>query len=324
LTPEQKKKNPWHLYRGEKERADKLEQQIAEAKASSLAETERAELQSRIEKAEAKTKEYEEEIRFKSYEKSDEFKTKYEEPYAKAWDKHMRDLSQVPVLGEDGNQRMAKHEDLLDLMNLPLAEARKMANEKWGEFSQDAMIARKEIRDLFEKKTQALDEARKTGADREKQFQENAKKWREQTQAHIKATWDSEHQKAMEHPVNGEFFKPVDGDETRNQILGKGFALVDAAFSKSTTDPRLTPEEREAVIRKQVAVRNRAAAFGPMKYLILKLRQQLADLEKAHSQLQGSTPPAGGGTAAAGPGAPQGGSARDKMRAAGDKYARSS
>ena len=321
ITPEQKKKNPWVLYREEKARAQKLETQIAEAKASSLAETERAQFQEKITKAESKLKEYEDEIRFKSYEKSDEFKTKYEKPYEDAWTKHVHDLNGVTVI-EDGNARPMVANDILDLVNLSLPDARKLANEKWGEFAQDAMLARKEIKDLFEAKTKALDEARKTGADREKTFQENAKKWREGVQKQIKETWDVANKAALDSPVNGEFFKPVEGDDTRNQLLGKGFALVDEAFSKSPTDEKLTPEERAAIVKKHAAVRNRAAAFGPMKYLISKLRQQLAELEKKQKEMNGSTPPAGGGTSSGGGSAPSSGNARSRMHDAGDKYAR--
>jgi len=105
--------------------------------------------------------------------------------------------------------------------------------------------------------------------------------------------------------------------------LGKGFALVDEAFGKNPNDPNLTPEERASIVKKHAAVRNRAAAFGPMKYLIAQLRKKLADLEKTAGELKASTPPAGGGTSAGGGGgAPAGGSARDRMRQAGEKWAK--
>lgn len=322
ITPEQKKKNPWVLYRESEKKVKALESQIVEAKSSSLAETERAQFQEKIEKSEAKLKEYEDEIRFKSFEKSPDFKRDYEVPYEKAWEKHVRDLRGVTVLDDAGASRPMEAKDILDLVNLELPDARKLATEKWGDFAQDAMSARKEIRDLFEKKTQALDEARKNGADREKTFQENAKKWRDNVQKQIKETWDTSNKAALEHPVNGEFFKPVEGDDTRNQLLGKGFALVDEAFGKNPNDPNLTPEERASIVKKHAAVRNRAAAFGPMKYLIAQLRKKLADLEKTAGEMRSSTPPAGGGTAGPGGGAPGGGTARDRMRQAGDKYAK--
>ena len=322
ITPDQKKKNPWVLYREEKKRADKLEQSVNEAKSASLAETEKAQYEERITKTEAKLKEYEDEIRFKSYEKSDEFKTKYQLPYEQAWTKHVKDLRGVTILDDAGNSRPMAANDILDLVNLELPDARKLATEKWGDFAQDAMLARKEILDLFEKKSQALDEAKKTGADREKTFQENARKWREGVQKHIKETWDAANKAALDNPNYGEFFKPVEGDDTHNQLLGKGFALVGEAFGKNPNDPKLTADERAAIVRKHAAVYNRAAAFGPMKHIIGLLRQKIAELEKASKELRGSTPPAGGGTAAPSNGAPSGGSARSRMHSAGDKWSK--
>ena len=320
VPPEDKKKNPWKLYRAEKERATALERQISEAKTGSLAETEKAQYLERIEKAEAKLKTYEDEIRFKSYEKSDEFKTKYEQPYEQAWNRHMAELRQVPVLAADGTQRLATPEDLLELVNLPLGEARKLANEKWGDFSQDAMTARKECRDLFEAKNIALEEARKTGSEREKQMQEQGQKWRTDTTKHVTDTWKQANEAALSDPNNGEFFKPAEGDETRNQLLGKGFALVDKAFSENPYDPKLTPEQRADVVKRHAAVRNRAAAYAPMKYLLNKLRAEVAALKKSNGQLKGSEPPRAGGTQANG--APASTSARDRMRAAGEKWAK--
>lgn len=321
ITPEQKKQNPWKLYREEKERAAKLEKQISEAKSASLAEKEKAEYQERIEKAEKRLKEQEDELRFKSYEKSEEFRTKYEQPYERAWEKHMKDLRGVTVAGDDGVARPMEAKDILDLVNLELPDARKLAVEKWGDFAQDAMLARKEIRDLFEAKTNALDEARKTGADREKQFEENRKKWVEGVQKHIKETWEAANQAALNDPKNGEFFKPVEGDDKWNELLTKGFQRVDQAFGKNPMDPKLTPEERAKAVREHAAVRNRSAAFGPMKYIIARLRAEIEALKKANQEFKGSQPPSGGGTAAPSGGAPTG-NARDRMHAAGDKYAK--
>ena len=293
---------------------------MSEAKSASLAETEKAKYEERITKAEAKLKEKEDEIRFKSYEKSDEFKAKYEQPYEAAWERQWADLREVTINGDDGVARPVVHQDILDLMNLSLPDANKLAREKWGDFANEAMAARKELRTLFNAKITALEEARKTGADREKQFEENRKKWQDGVQKHIKDTWDAANQAAASDARNGEYFKPVEGDDTRNQLLGKGFALVDEAFGKNPMDPKLTPEERAAVVRKHAAVRNRAAAFGPMKYIIARLRAEVEALKKANGEFKGSQPPAGGGTSAGGA-APTSG-AKDKMRAAGDKYAR--
>ncbi|HTQ50761.1 MAG TPA: hypothetical protein VMJ12_08615 [Candidatus Acidoferrales bacterium] len=316
--PDQKNKNPWKLLRAEKERAAALERQVEEAKSSSLAETEKAKYEERIQKAETKLKEYEDEIRFKSYEKSDEFKTKYEEPYEKAWSKHMHDLRGVTVLDDGGNSRPMTATDILDLVNLELPDARKLATEKWGDFAQDAMLARKEIRDLFESKNNALAEARKTGSEREKQLQERGKKWMDDTKKHVSQTWESANKAVLSNADIGEFFKPVEGDDTVNQLLGKGFALVDKAFSENPMDPKLTPEQRTEVVRRHAAVRNRAAAFGRMKHEIRKLREEVAALKKSNGQFKASEPSRAGGTSTTA--VPAATKARDRMYQAQEKW----
>ena len=264
------------------------------------------------------SKRTEDEIRFKSYEKSSEFQTKYEQPYNDAWQKHMNDLRGVTITGEDGQVRPMEAKDILDLVNLELADARDLADAKWGKFAGDAMTARKEIRDLFHTRSKALEEARKTGAEREKQMSERTQRYQRETNAQIKTTWEAANQAAIADSKNGEFFKPSEGDDTRNQLLGKGFALVDKAFSENPLDPKHTPEQRADIVRRHAAVRNRAAAFGPMKYIIAKLKQQIADLEKANGKFKESEPPAAGGTAAGG--TPQLSSGKAKLEAARAKW----
>lgn len=322
-TPEteakDKKQNPWKLLKAETARANQLERQIAEAKSSSLAETEKSEYLARIEKAEAKIKEYESEIQFKSYEKSEEFKTKYEQPYERAWQKHMKDMRGVTVFEDDVSRPMEAN-DILELVNLDLPTARKVANEKFGDFAGDVMIARKEIRDLYESKALALEEAKKTGADRERQMKEHSQKWQANTSKHVKETWEAANQAALNDPNNGEFFKPVNGDETRNQLLGKGFDLVDKAFSAVVMDPKNTPEQRAEAVRMHAAVRNRAAAFGPMKYLVKKLRAEVESLKKSNGQFKESEPSRAGGVSSPNGAAPV--RARDKMLQASEKHFR--
>ena len=321
VDPKDKKQNPWKLYRQEKERAAQLERQIAEAKTSSLAESERARYIEDQQKLEAKLKTYEDEIRFKSYEKSEEFATKYEQPYNDAWQRHMQDLRGVTITGEDGVARPMQASDILDLVNLELPDARNLADEKWGKFASDAMQARKEIRNLFEAKNKALDDAKKTGAEREKQTRERATKWQQDTTKFIAEKWTGFKQAALKDPKIGEFLNPADGDDTRNQLLGKGFALVEKAFAVNPMDAKLTPQQREEAIRDHARVYNRAAAYGPMRYVITKLQSEIAALKKSNGEFKKSTPPTGGG------GGPQGGapattSARDAMRRAGERYSK--
>jgi hypothetical protein len=110
---------------------------------------------------------------------------------------------------------------------------------------------------------------------------------------------------------NGPFFKPVEGDEHWNQRLAKGFELVDRAFAENPLDPNLTSEQRAAVVRRHAAVRNRAAAFGPLKYKVSQLETKVAELTKELEQFKGSTPTVGDRRAATGIGQPA--SAREEV-----------
>jgi hypothetical protein len=136
----------------------------------------------------------------------------------------------------------------------------------------------------------------------------------------VGTVWNEANAEAVADRENGQYFKPVEGDDTRNQLLGKGFALVDKGFSENPMDPKLTPEQRTEVVRRHAAIRNRAAAFGPLKYLVKKLTQEVADLKKANGQFKTSAPPTAGGTSTPSAGATT--SARERMRQAGEKYVR--
>ena len=320
VPADKKKQNPWQTVRTLEKQVETLQREVSSAKSASLAEQEKSQYLERIEQAEAKVKTYEDEIRFKAYERSEEFATKYEKPYNAAWERAMKDMRGVTITGEDGVARPMEAKDILDLVNLELPDARELADAKWGKFAGDAMTWRKEIRNLFESKAIALDEARKNGAERERQTGERTQRWQKEANEHVKTTWNTENQRALSDPVNGEFFKPSEGDETRNQLLGKGFALVDKAFAENPMDPRHTPEQRAEIVRRHAAVRNRAAAFGPMKYIIAKLRSQLAELEKANARYKESEPSTAGGSQATSGAQPLTG--RAKMLAAQDRFAR--
>jgi len=312
----------WRRYEEEKKKRVELEQRLETSKTSALAEEERTEYLSRIEKLETARKADQDELRFRAYEKSEEFQTKYEQPYKQAWDKAIKELREVPIIGEDGaTTRPMRPEDILDLVNLGLPDARRLAKEKWGYFADDAMAARQDIKRMFDARTEALEEAKKNGAEREKQFKERNQKWQSETTKFIGEKWNGFNQAALKDPKIGEFLNPVEGDDTRNQLLGKGFALVDKAFAANPMDPKLTPQQREEAIRDHARVRNRAAAYGPMRHEITKLRAEVEQLRKANGQFKESTPPTGGGGTETN-GRPAATSAREAMRQAGLKHVR--
>lgn len=285
------KVNPWKLVEEYKTKLSAVEQQIAQSKTATLAEQEKKAYEEKVARAEARAKELDEEIRFVNYSKSEEFKKQYQEPYQEAWKNAMSELSELTVQDE-ANQivRPATAEDLLNLVNLPLGKARELAVATFGDFADDAMAHRKEIRRLFDAQTKALDTAKKAGEERDKARSDGYKKFITEASTRIKEHWDKTNQAILSDPKYGQYFKPVDGDEEGNQRLAKGFELADRAFSENPMDPSLSPEVRASIVKRHAAVRNRAAAFGRLVHQNQKLSEELAEARKTISSYKGSEP----------------------------------
>lgn len=289
------KVNPWKLIDEYKTRLAAAEKAALDAKGSVVPEEERKTITERLQKAETRAKELEDHIRYVDYSKSEEFKTKYQEPYEKAWGRAISELKEIYVTDPGSDQpREATVDDLALLINQPLGKARELANAMFGDFADDVMAHRKEIRNLFEAQSGALEEARKNGADRLKQQQESMQKVGEQIKNFVSNTWKAANDEAVNHAEYGQYFKQREGDKDWNQRLGKGFELVDKAFSQNPMDPKLSAEDRANVVRMHAAVRHRAAAFGALVFNLKKQTDRVAQLEKELAQYKGSEPTTGG------------------------------
>lgn len=294
------KTNPWKLVDEFKGRAATLEKELAEVRKSIVPEHDRKALESRAQTAEARLKELEDEIRYVNYQKHPDFVKNYQQPYENAWKVATAELSEISIVDPTSQQqRPATPEDLMQLVNLPLGQARAIADQVFGPFADDVMAHRKEIRTLFEKQSQALKEAKEAGSLREQQQREQQEKTQSELSGQIRELWERSNNQLLEDPQIGSFFKPREGDSDWNERLTKGFQLVDQAFSQNPTDPKLSPEQRAQVVRRHAAVRNRAAGWGAVKYENTKLRAQVEELTKELSQYKESTPPAQGTTSSA-------------------------
>lgn len=285
-----KKVNPWKLVEEYKAKLATMEKQNAEKSAAIVPEQERKAIQEAREKAEARAKELEEEIRFVNYEKSSEFKDKYDAPYNKAWTNATKELGEITVDDGNGGQRPATAQDLLAIVNQPLGRARELADQLFGNFADDAMAHRKEIKNLFEQRQQALEDAKKNGAEREKKtFEERAK---QQAQINAKTTeyWDKFNKEAQSDPEHGKYFTPLEGDQEGNQRLAKGFELANRAFRESPLDPNISEEERQARVKRHAAVLNRAAAYGRQKLWIQQRDVEIAELKAKLKQYEENEP----------------------------------
>jgi hypothetical protein len=310
------KVNPWSKLKEKEGIISDLQKQLEESKKSLAPESERKAIAERLQKAETRAKELEDEIRYVNYQKTEEFQTKYQQPYNKAWELATAEMSEITLTDPTSSQvRMATAEDLLTLVNLPLDKARDIADSLFGKFADDVMAHRKEIRNLFRIREAALEEAKKTGAEREKQLAEQSNRETSERSGAVKQAWEKANQDAVAHEKYGKYFVPVEGDQQGNQRLAKGFELVDRAFTENPLDPKLTAEQRAGVINRHAAVRNRAAAFGRLVYLNEQLESKVAELQKELDGFKSSEPDIAGSqsqtTAAAAP--PM--SARDRLRA---------
>jgi hypothetical protein len=302
-----KKPNPWKLVEDYKGKATKAETELAELRKQLTPENDRKALEDRAAKAEARAKQLEEHMTYVDYSQTEEFKAKYVEPYDKAWKVAMAELKDIKVGDGQGGERDVHPNDLLTIVNAPLAKARQMADEFFGPFANDVMAHRNEIRGLYDKQAAALEEAKKTGLTKKQQETEAQKKAMGELSQVISNTWKQENEAVLKDEKYGSLFKPREGDEHWNQRLAKGFELVDKAFSQNPADPKLTPEERASVIRRHAAVRNRAAAWGALRGEVESLSAANKALKEELAQYKGTEPPGGPGRSAttggpAGPG----------------------
>lgn len=292
--PKKEKVNPWKLVDEYKARVAKLEADHAETSKRAIPKADWDRTQETLAEREKRLTELEQEIKYVNYSKSEEFKTKYQQPYEKQWQRTMAELGELTVETADGGTRPLAANDILDLVNAPLGKAHELAVERFGELATEVMAHRKEIRKLFDEQSQALDDARKNGVLRDKEQGEKQAKEFSEVSGSIKETWSKANEEVTVDPKYGAYFTPVDGDQEGNLRLAKGFELADRAFSENPLAPGLTGEQRQAIVRRHAAVRNRAAAFGRLTYQNGQLKSELASIKKQLAEYKGSEPPAGG------------------------------
>lgn len=291
-----KKVSPWKLVDQYKSKVAELEKQVAGAGINATAVQDKERLSARVQELQTKLNDYEQEFRFVNYAKTSEYQEKYQKPYEKAWKDAINEFKELTV--EDGavpgGVRPIAAQDLMEIVNLPLAKAREAAEAKFGSFADDIMGHRKEIRRLFEAQSAALEDAKKNGAERDRLRSEQMQQMTQGAHRMIGETWQKAGEEAVKHEKYGKYFAPVEGDQDGNQRLAKGFELVDRAFAENPLDPRLTPEQRQEIVRRHSAVRHRAAAFGRMVSQLEKAQTTIKHLTEELSQFKQSQPKVGG------------------------------
>jgi hypothetical protein len=310
--PEKKKTSPWKLVEEYKSKTKELETRLADMEKKGVPPEKLKQYEDEIKRRDTRLEELEKEIRFVNYQKSEEFQQKYQKPYEEKWKQAMTDMSEVTVLGDDGAERAVEAKDILELVNLPLKEAKSLAEQKFGDFASDALQHRKDIRNLLDQQQKAIEAAKKEGVEFEKKQTETQSAAFKETSEVIRKTWAEANDQAVADPKYGAYFKPVEGDEQGNQRLSKGFELADRAFSENPLAPNWSPEERKAIVQRHAAVRNRCAAFGRLVYQNQQKEARIAELEKQLGKYN-SAEPARGGSAPAKAGASSRSSAKQSI-----------
>lgn len=296
-----KKVSPWRLVDQYKTKVASLEKELAEIRTSNGKPGELPpEVTEKLTKAEGRVKELEQIVRFTDYQKSGEFQEQYQKPYEAAWARAVQELSEVTVTDSTGTVRPATAEDMLTLVNLPLGKARETADEMFGAFANDAMAHRKAIKELFDKQQTALKEAHTKADEWAKTNAEKLQKLRTEIDKDVGELWTKANADASTDAKYGQYFTPRESDPEWNQRLAKGFELVDRGFADANPrDPRLTQEQRKSVIERHAAIRNRAAAFGPLRYENEQLRTRLEAVEKELAEYKTTEAPQAGGSRSA-------------------------
>ena len=312
-TEKGKKVSPWKLVDQFKERATKAELRLAELEKQVLPEPERKAAAERLAAAEKRVQEMTEDLRYFNAEKYDPEVSKADKEFKGAWSRAMMELSEITLTDPQTQQpRPINANDLLELVMMPLQQARQVAKEVFGDLADDVMAHRKECKRLYDVKKEKLEELKKTGAEREKARMEAMTRQASEVSGFVAKTYQQANESAAADPKVGQFFRPRQGeteaDKEWNARLARGFKLVDEAWMVDPRSPNLSPEQRTEVIRQHAAVRNRAASWGAVRYENDILRQRNAELEKELKAYKSSAPPAGGRAASA-PGSKVGGMA---------------
>lgn len=283
------KASPWKLVESYKQTNARLQKEIAELRSSMTPGELPKEHQERFSALEARNKALEDEIRHVNYSKSREFIDTYQKPYEEAWKSAIDDLKELSIVNDDGTSRAATAHDLIALANMPLGQARATAKAWFGDSADDVMAHRRVIRDLSEKQNKALEESKTKGGEREQQQQaEMQAKNKARAEEHAKV-WKMVNDEAIE---KYEYLRPVDGQTERNERLEKAVKFIDETFKLNVNQAK-TQEERDQIIRRHAALRNRAIGFSVLKHENTALRAELDALKQELEQFKGSEPTGG-------------------------------
>ena len=305
-TPEQAKPEPASLkqFREQYEMTKKERDDFA----AKVAELERAKSEGTRKEVEEATKalkaemdsirknaeELDTEVRYLNYTRSGEYKQKYEAPLREAWQTALGDIEGIRVTDEDGTERDANHQDIMVLLNVPVAKAAIIAQETFGPAAPEIMAHRRRLIELTQARDKSIAEWKKKGAQREVE----KSKQLESRQTRSRDLFES--QFADYEKTHSQLFGREEGDEDGNKLLDESDRLVRIALKGEGIDADMGYDDKVDLITKaQAQVALRARAYGRERLRVIRLQQKVAELEKKVGKVRSSEPGQGEGTSTA-------------------------
>lgn len=241
-------------------------------------------LTAKMQALEKRNAELESQVQFVDYQSSQEFKDKYHAPYVQAWDKALRDLTEIEIELPNGGTRVATKQDLEELCNMPLGAATRAANAKFGDLGPAVMLHRERIIDLAEKQEAAIENAKKQAVEK---AQADSLKTSEEAQA-TRLEWNQANQ-SIETRWPGMFAERKD-DPEGNALLKKGTDFVDRLFSPNE---QTRPKNRQEMSQLCAMVRQKARNHDRLAMWLKKTRAELKEAKDALAEYEASEPSGG-------------------------------
>ena len=234
------------------------------------------------------------EVRYLNYTRSGEYKQKYETPLREAWQTALGDIEGIRVTDEDGTERDANHQDIMALLNVPVAKAAIIAQETFGPAAPEIMAHRRRLIELTQARDKSIAEWKEKGAQREVE----SKKQLESRQTRSRDLFES--QFADYEKTHAQLFGREEGDEDGNKLLDESDRLVRIALKGEGIDADMGYDDKVDLITKaQAQVALRARAYGRERLRVIRLQQKVAELEKKVGKVRSSEPGQGEGTSTA-------------------------
>jgi hypothetical protein len=224
---------------------------------------------------------YEEKLRIADYTSSEEFQKQFYQPLQDSLATAYGEVVGVPVNLPDGSQRAATQDDFNGLLRMSTFEATKAAQETFGVYANEVLARRREVLGASKK----MEEAKKNAGEMSKKAMEaqqiNAAKQRDGA---MKLYRQEREKRASKYAA---FFQAKEGDDEGNELLKKGFSLVDEIVNGM---PNASDAER---LEKISDMHLRAAGFTRLARDNKSLRSKLSELEEKLKGYEASEPRAG-------------------------------